>query len=325
MIVDKTDLARDRDGDSGYLSPTRRRLLTAGVIGGGILGISQFNDDNPDEVQSRETSLVREAENDLVGLAARITDVGLVDPLNIQNVRRDIAYTIAAVDQTLDNAQINSASIENRVDTVRAAIEYYTTFEQTLKELGTLKNLLAESEPEVLHHDATFDEDPTSKFNPNKFKVALSELSNPKEEPETLTSEGRPLVPKHSYVLESIKTQKKLIGMHLAAQRAYLITANTIEAGVRAHEESRLEEARSILTNTKESLTIGIPEKRTRHRISQQGVSLEQFAKLLSLRRRGVTKLLSVSEASISTEERRTVSNDALNFFFQARRIVSTY
>jgi len=59
------------------------------------------------------------------------------------------------------------------------------------------------------------------------------------------------------------------------------------------------------------------------NRLSNTGLSIDQYATLLGLRREGVSKLLSVCDESVPEQERRTMANTALNHFFEARQIVA--
>jgi hypothetical protein len=110
---------------------------------------------------------------------------------------------------------------------------------------------------------------------------------------------------------------------HLTAQQTYLDTAMTIESGIRAYEQSQYDAAQSKLSQARESLSEGIPRTEVSYRLSHAGLSLDQHTTLLDLRREGVSKLLDVCDESVSEQERRAVANTALNYFFEARQVIT--
>ena len=187
----------------------------------------------------------------------------------------------------------------------------------------TLLTQVADSELEVLRHKRSLGYDPVTAFELRSFEESITRLAQSKKDPETVTSEGRTLVPKQSQVIDSLRVQRDVFDRHLTAHQTYFDTAIMIESGIRAYEQSQYNTAQSELSRARESLSTGIPQIEVSYRLSNAGLSINQYATLLNLRREGVSKLLSVCDESVSEKERRTVANTALNHFFEARQVIT--
>jgi len=165
--------------------------------------------------------------------------------------------------------------------------------------------------------------DPATRFDTAAFNESISRLSEAKKDTAVVSSRESKLVPDQQQVVDDLQVQCTVYERHITAQQTYLDTAPAIEAGIRALETSNFDTAKSRLTEASESLTADIPEAESSYRLSHYGLSLDQYATLLDLRRQGVSKLLAVCDASVSAEQRQSVSNRALDLFFEARRIVT--
>jgi len=296
----------------------RKLLLGVAVLGGGSLLITQS-----DSTQKEDTDELAQAETRLVDVAGQIHDADLANPREASFLHNEITQAVKSVTDALDQYDPGGPQTEQRVASFNAAIDYYNTLAMTLKTGTTLLSQVAESELEVLRHKRSLGYEPVTAFDLGSFEESIARLSQSKKDPETVTSNGRKLVPDQSQVIDSLRIQRDVFGRHLTAQQTYLDTAMTIESGIRAHEQSRYDTARSKLSQAREMLSSGIPRTELSYRLSNAGLSLEQYATLLDLRREGVSKLLSVCDESIPEKERRTVANIALNHFFQARQIVT--
>lgn len=297
----------------------RRKLLWGvAALGGGSILITQS-----DPTQKEDTDKLDQAETRLVDVAGQIHDADLANPREASFLHNEITQAVKSVTDALDQHDPGGPHTDQRVAALNAAVDYYNTLARTFNTGTTLLSQVADSELEVLRHKRSLGYEPVTAFDLGSFGESITRLSQSKKDPETVTSNGRKLVPNQSQVINSLRVQRDVFDRHLTAQQTYLDTAMTIEPGIRAHEQSQYDTARSKLSQARETLSSGIPRTELSYRLSNAGLSLEQYATLLGLRREGVSKLLSVCDESIPEKERRTVANTALNHFFEARQIVT--
>lgn len=297
----------------------RRKLLLGAIgLGGGSILLTQS-----DSTRKEETGNLAQAETRLVEVAGRINDADLVDPREVSILHNEIIQAVGSVTETLEHHDSGGPQTEQRVSALDAAIGYYNTLATTLNTGMTLSTQVADSELEVLYHRRGLEYDPVTAFDLEAFKESITQLAQVKKNPEVVSSKGRKLVPDQHQVLNSLRAQCDVFDQHLTAQQTYLDTATTIESGIRAHEQSQFATARSHLSEARESLSAGIPQTRVFYHLSDVGLSLDQYAILLGLRREGVSKLLSVCDESIPKQQRRAVANTALDHFFEARRVTA--
>lgn len=296
----------------------RKLLLGVAVLGGGSLLITQS-----DSKQKEDTDELDQAETRLVDVSGQVNDVDLANPREASFLHNEITQAVKSVTDALDQHDPGGPKTEQRAAALYAAIDYYNTLARTLNTGTTLLSQVADSELEVLRHKRSLGYEPVTAFDLGSFEESIRGLTRSKKDPETVTSNGRKLVPNQSQVIDSLRVQHDVFDRHLTAQQTYFDTAMTIKSGIRAHEQSQYDTARSKLSQARETLSSGIPRTELSYRLSNAGLSLEQYATLLDLRREGVSKLLSVCDESIPEGERRTVANTALNHFFEARKTVT--
>jgi hypothetical protein len=319
-VVEDSDRSTDGlDLEDLHEAIARRKLLLGVVaLGGGPILITQS-----DSTQKEDADGLTQAETRLVELVGRINDADLANPRNAPILHNEISQAVESATDALSQHDSGGPQTEQRVSALNAAIAYYNTLATALNTGMSLLTQVADSEIEVLYHKRSFGYDPATTFDLETFEESITRLSRSKKEPETVTSKGRKLVPSQGQVIESLRIQYDVFDRHLTAQQTYLDTAATIEAGIRAHEQSKFDTARSKLTAARESLSTGIPRSEASYRLSTAGLSLDQYATVLGLRREGVSKLLSVCDESVPEQQRRTVANTALGHLFEARRIVT--
>jgi len=299
----------------------RRELLSGlgmAVVGGGLMLVIQL-----DSTQKEDTDEVTQAETQLVDLAGQVNEANLDDPRESSFLHNKITQVVKLVTDTLDQHDSGGPQTEQRLSALNTAIDYYNTLAETLNTGITLLTQVADSEVEVLYHKRSLGYDPVTAFDLGSFEESITRLAQSKKDPETVTSEGRTLVPNQSQVIDSLRVQRDVFDQHLTAQQTYLDTAMTIESGIRAYEQSQYDTAQSKLSQARESLSAEISQTEVSYRLSSAGLSIDQYTTLLDLRRRGVSKLLGVCDESVSKQERRTVANTALNHFFEARQIIT--
>jgi len=305
----------------GLREEIARRKLLLGILtlGGGSLFFT-----HPDSTQKEDTDDLAQAESRLVEVAGRINDADLVNPRETAILHHEITQAVESTTDVLDQSGSDGTQTEQRISALRTAIEYYNTLTATIEIGQTLLAQVADSELDVLNHKRPLEYDPVAAFDLGTFEESITRLSQVETDPKEVTSKRRKLVPTQQRVTVSLRSQRDIFDQHLTAQQAYLDSATVIEAGIQAHERSQFDAARSKLTEARELLSVGIPETELSYRLSDIGLSLEQYATVLSLRQEGVSKLLSVCEGSVPEQQRLAAANTALDHFFQARRIVTS-
>lgn len=313
---DRPTEGRDLD-DLREMIPRRKLLGSAAVVSiGGIL-ISQSGSD-----QERDTKQLAQAETRFVDVARLINNEAIANPRASAGLHDEISRAVESVTAVLDQYSSDSPQTEQRVTALRTAIAYYNTLLPALDAGATLLGRVAGSERNVLDHSQPLEYDPGTAFDLGTFEESITRLAEEEQPPEAVTSKGRKLVPNQQRVVDALRSQRTVFDQHLTAQQTYLDTATTIEAGVRAHEQSEFELARTKLSTARDALSAGRPQIDATYSLSYDGLSLNQYATLLDLRREGVSKLLSVCDGSLSEQQRREGANTALNHFFEAHHIV---
>ena len=292
----------------------RKLLIGAATVGGGLLLTSQPDSDE---------HLTR-AEDRLGELATTIDAADVVDPQQSWRLSDAVTEAVASVNDALDRDLGDDRETKDRLATINAATAYYINLGNTLDTATNLLTRIATSERTVLEHEGTLGYDPVAEFDTIAFEESIARLSKAENELTLGTAGENSLIPDQQRVVDALRAQRDVYNLHITAQQTYLDTATMIEAGTRAQERSHFDKARSILTEAQESLTAGIPTAKYRYRLSGAGLSLEQYATLLTLRREGVTKLLSGCEPSLPVHQRRAVSDEAIDRFFESRRVVTS-
>jgi hypothetical protein len=318
--VEDPDRSTDGFDLEDFREEVARRKLLWGVagLGGGSILITQS-----DPTQKEDTDKLDQAETRLVDVAGQIHDADLANPREASFLHNEITQAVKSVTDTLDQHDPDGPQTDQRVAALNAAIDYYNTLARTLTTGTTLLSQVADSELEVLRHKRSLGYEPVTAFDLGSFGESITRLSQSKKDPETVTSNGRKLVPNQSQVIDSLRVQHDVFDQHLTAQQTYLDTAMTIESGIRAHEQSQYDTARSKLSQARETLSSGVPRTEVSYRLFNAGLSLDQYAILLSLRREGVSKLLDVCDESVPENKRAAAVNTALNRFFEARQMIN--
>lgn len=293
----------------------RRTLIAIAIagIGGGSLLTSQPDGDEH----------LTQAEDQLAELARRINDVDVVNPQQSGMLHDDVTMAVETVNEALRQDSSADSETKRRIAALTAAVDYYTELGSALNTATNLLTQLAESEFDVLNHQGTLGYDPAAKFDTVAFRESTARLSKAEKEPAAVTARDQKLVPDQHRVVDSLRSQRDVYELHITTQQTYLDTGTAIEAGMRALEQSRFDRARSLLTEVRDSLTTGIPTTNHRYRLFASGLSLDQYATLLTLRREGVTKLLNGCDPSLPVQQRQVVSDEAVDLFFEARRVVT--
>lgn len=313
----ESDGSDERPDLSRILERIGRRKLIVGAVGGltGALIIS-------DQYESHDQ--ITPAENQFFELAESLNDADLKNPQQSPRLHDKVVGAVDSVGETLDQVSPEDPQTEERISVLNAALEYYTELGETLGTATSLLGEVSDSELAVLHHQRDFGNHAPDNIEKGRFEESIGRLSQAEKEPAAVTSEDRKLVPDQEQVVESLRAQAKVYELHITAQQSYLDTATSIESGMRAHEQSRFDTARSKLGQARGSLTDAIPTTNYRYRLFHTGLSLDQYAKLLDLRRKGVVKLLETSNSDHPEQNRRSVSDEAVDFFFEARRVVTS-
>jgi hypothetical protein len=317
---DRTPANTDEaDIDKGV---TRRHLIVGGVavtgaIGAGSVLFGQDGDTEPSQADRLTT-----AETHFTGVATRLIEADVADPHSTWGLRNEIETALNSVNQILSEDFPDDPEIQQRLSVLRNAIEYYSTLVTTLTAADSLFDSVSDSEPNVLKQTGELDYDPVTKLDSSSFEQSIGQLAAVEKAPSEVTSEGRTLVPDQQAVLDALHTQRELFDRHIRAQQSYVDSATPIEAGVRAYEQSRLADARANLTDAQEALLPNISGTSGAYQLSDNGLTLDQYRELFSLRQDGVAQLLDASQESVPGNERQSAVNSALNVFFEARNLI---
>ena len=297
---------------------TRRRLLIGGgAIGGGSLLLGQDRETEPtpeDQLTSAETRFAT--------VATTLNEADAADPNSSWDLQNEVEAGLNAVNQILSEGFPDDPKIEQRLSALRTATTYYSTLLTSLAAADSLYISVGDSELEVLNHTGQLDYSPTSKLDTASFGQSIAQLADAEKSPSEVTSEGRTLLPDQQAVLESLRTQREVFDRHIRAQQSFLDSATTIEAGIRAYEQSRFDDAEAILADAHETLLSDISGTDGDYQLSKMGLTLGQYSKVFSLRQDGVAKVLEASRGSTSEEKRQSAINSALNTFFEARNLI---
>lgn len=296
----------------------RKLLLGAAALGGGSILINQAN-----STKSDGANHLAQAEARLVKVAELIKATDLADPRQSPFLYNEISQVVNSVTNILNQHVSDRVQDKQEVSALRAATDYYKTLAATLNTGSILLENAAGSERNVLYQKGSLSYNPITEFDSGKFRESIDKLTQNRKDTDAVTYEGRKLVPNQQQVIDSLSIQCDVFDRHLTAQESYLDTARAIQAGIRAQEKLQFDTARSKLTEARESLNTGIPETEVSYRLSTVGLSLDEYATLLTLRQEGVMKLLTACEESIPEHRRRAVTNTALDYFFEARRLVA--
>jgi hypothetical protein len=161
---------------------------------------------------------------------------------------------------------------------------------------------------------------PANDFGTTDLEASLTDLADAVTDPNDVTVRGRTLLPDQQHVVDSLGDQRDIMNRHIAAQQAYLDSATAIEAGIRAYEQSDFDTTRTALTTAREALAEGIPEAGSQYRMWNGGLSLGQYATLLTRRQKAVTRILDAADESVSIEERQLAADEAIDLLFEARQ-----
>ncbi|WP_152421868.1 hypothetical protein [Halorubrum saccharovorum] len=297
---------------------TRRRLLFGGAaIGGGSLLLGQDRETEPTP-EDRLTT----AETRFVAIATTLNEADIGDPQSSWNLQDEVEAAISAVNTILSDDFPDDPEIKQRISVLRTATAYYSTLLTSLAAADSLYISVGDSELEVLRHTGGIEHDPASKLDTNSFKQSIGHLAEAENAQSEVTSEGRTLVPDQQAVLDSLRTQREIFDRYIRAQQSYLDSATTIEAGVRAYEQSRFDDAQANLADAQDVLLPDISGTGGTYQLSTMGLTLDQYSELFSLRQDGVAQLLNASGESVSEDKRQSAVNAALNTFFEARNLI---
>ncbi len=319
-IVDSlSQYLRDLDSEDIRGELTRRRLLYGGaaVVVGRVVLSGQSDEDQP-SIEEQLTT----AETQFASTATTIDDTDVTDPQSIWKLRDEVDTAVDTVAPILNQDFPNDPEIEQRVSSLRTAKEYYSIFLMSLAEAESTYRAIDNTEIDVLNHGVDTDLNPRRELETTSFEQSITQLADAEREPREITSQGRTLVPNQQAVVSSLLTQREVFERYIRAQQSYLDSATAIEAGVRAFEQSRFDDAQANLLDARDSLLISIFESGRSYRLSTMGLTLDQYEELFRLREEGVSELLAATKESVSESEQRSVANTALNKFFEARDLL---
>ena len=301
---------------------TRRHLIVGGVAVTGAIGVGSGLLGQDEDIEPTPADRLTTAETRFTGVATTLIETDVADPYSSWELRNEIEAALNSVNQILSEDFPDEPEIQQRLSALRTATEYYSTLVMPLTAADSLFESVSGSEPNVLKQTGGFDYNPASKLDTSSFEQSLGQLAAAEKAPSEVTSEGRTLVPDQQAVLDALRTQREIFDRHIRSQQSYVDSATPIEAGVRAYEQSRFADARVNLADAKDALLPDISGTSGAYQLSENGLTLDQYRELFSLRQDGVTQLLDASQESVSEDERQSAVNSALNAFFEARNLI---
>lgn len=319
---DLNRLFEDVDTEEILDGITRRQLVVGGgavtgAVGAGSVLFGQDGDTEPTPADRLTT-----AETRFTGVATTLTETDVVDPYSSWGLRNEIETALNSVNQILSEDFPDEPEIQQRLSALRTATEYYSTLLTSLTAADSLFGSVSDSEPDVLKQTRELEYDPASELDSSSFEQSIGQLAAAEKAPSEVTSEDRTLVPDQQAVLDALRTQREILDRHIRAQQSYVDSATPIEAGVRAYEQSRFADARANLADAQEALLTDISGTSGAYQLSDNGLTLDQYRELFTLRQDGVAQLLDASQESVPEDERQSAVNSALNTFFKARNLI---
>jgi hypothetical protein len=317
----ESDDEADSPGSLGAFD--RRDLMKGGGLIAGISGVLWVVRD--DTSQSSRPQPLSRPEQRLADLADRIDETDMADPLRVQSLREDIATTVASARESREQ-QVTSdgRGAADQNDSFAEAVNYYTDFLDILEQSNAIRERLAESETTVLNHKRSLGYRPEQQYGTEvaAFRGSIAQFAEETINSDTDSSRRARLIPDHDRVVTSLRDQAAAYEQHVVAQETYYETALKTEAGVRAKEESQLDEARSTLDEARRALEAGTPSGDLGYRVTKDGLRLGQYAALFTERRDGVLKFIESCDPSRPEEERRSLSAEGVDKVLEARRVI---
>lgn len=308
---------QDRSDDESDIDTVREAVGRRELLGGAaalIIGTAYV-------INERDYTELDQAEAHFIELSNTIDSRDLADPLNVLELHREVTGTVESVNEKLAEVDPDRPEIHQRLSMLETVRNYYSALADVLVISKSLQREIDDIESSVLDDEGPFETSLSNDVDLSSLNRSISELSAIDLEARSGTSDDSDLVPNPQGVRGSLRTQHEIFDQHITALQIYLDTGSPIEAGIRAHEKTHFDIARSILIDARETLSAGIPTK-VRYRVSPSSLSLEQYVQILQYRRDGVMKALSASRESTPVDQRRTKLNNALDSFFEARGIV---
>lgn len=294
---------------------SRRQLLIGGtVLGGGAIGMCLVFSSKSEEVEQ-----LRAVEDQLVSTARRFETTDVSNPLETGWLHHTTSMAVGAV-ATLPTEELpDDPQIEQRVNAVITAAEYYNQVAETLDSGLEVSSQLKRSEETIVNHTSDDIDTSVEDIETDGFRNSISNLAENDIDSEPTAPTGDPLIPDQEQVVTDLRAQQAVLESHLTAHQSYLESSLGIPPATRALEESNYETAQSSLRDVKETLIAGQPSIETTYGVKPNGLTLENYISIFELRRLGVEKLITVSKKEVSEEQREENFNEAIELFLEAR------
>jgi len=323
-------------------SVTRRRVLTGAAAG---VGLSAFILPVPIHVDRK----LSRAERRVTGLADTLANHDLRDPQQAAGIYTELRTAIDAVQTILtdegvrDGQQVDDLHREThqslsflpgitdpngrsrtarRIATLTTAVNYYSLLRTAVAELLAVQADLWETETAVLYYDPA---DPPTTIERSRIASSTDPITElPTEAPSTDGDSHRlpDLLPPLQQITTQLHAQSTVYERHLAAQETYLKTGKLTETGAEHYETEHLTDARQVFEDAHRRSDLDIDPQYHEYALHDAGLTLGQYDHLFTLRREGLTHLLTACEFERTEEARRTAFNTGLDRLFDARQMV---
>ena len=325
------------DAVAEYLSEeiTRRRAVaTAVALTVGAAAISTNSDDK---------KTFDQAQAEFSDIASTIDESDLRDPRRARELKSAVSETLDTVASSLgpvanqDRNRTTTAGT-NRPNTptgtspqsssVRDALTqaqvYYSNLESVLARAATVRESLRAIGPIVLYNT---DESPSSPLDDVPLgalnSVVDDRFSATQQSSGELSPEVADLYPNRQAVTTQLRDLTRVYNRLIAAQRATLDSGLTVVDATKHHERGEFETARSVFTTARKQADVQVPARFTQYDVSDAGLTLGQYDRLLSVRREGIESLREASTPELAESARRTVFDEGLERILRARAILT--
>jgi hypothetical protein len=201
---------------------------------------------------------------------------------------------------------------------------YYTNLEGVLARAATVRESLRAIEPIVLYNtdkslSSPLDDVPLGALN----SAVDARFSATQQSSGELRPEVADLYPDRQAVTTQLRDLTRVYDRLIATQRGSLDSGLTVVDATKHHERGEFETAWSVFTRARKQADVQVPARFTQYDVSDAGLTLGEYDRLLSVRREGIESLREASIPELAESARRTVFDEGLERILQARAILT--
>ena len=311
------------------------------IVGGGWFFRNEF------PTSSNASSRLSDAEESAIRLADRLDITDLRDPLAMLGLTPMVEATIDTINDVLNDGTVTTALwiAEKRrqaVNTLRilpgvapppaeshpairvtrleAVLTYYQSLNEILQYAASTQRELAAIEEPALRDGVRPEHAPQSIFDADEMEAAAEETRKIGEQAvDDLSVDS--VLPDIEQAASQLVTQTRIQHQLSTTIQAYLDTGELVQTGARRHENGKLKEAKDQFQAAKD-WTDRVGESDQAYTISHDGPTLSAYCTLLSMRDKGINKLITACSSEIDADERANLFNQGLSHLIDARGVL---